>query len=145
MNTSLDQPSVWHVAFGSSAVFVVALMFYVATATPSITMRHGGTDGGELAVMALGGGVAHPPSYSTYPVLARLALHVPRGEPAARLAVVSAACGAAAAAATAALAMEWCARSAPTARWWTHALPGAGGIVPSAARHIFPNFCMARA
>ena len=103
MNTSLDQPSVWRVAFGSSAVFVVALMFYVAIATPSITMRHGGADGGELAVVALSGGVAHPPSYSTYLVLARLALHVPWGEPAARVAVLLAACRAVAAAATAAL------------------------------------------
>lgn len=73
---------------------VVALVLYSATAARTITTRFGGTDGGELAAVALSGGVAHPPGYPTYLLLARLALWIPWGEPAARLALLSGLCSA---------------------------------------------------
>ena len=84
----------------ASIAFLAALALYGATATRTITTRFGGTDGGELAAVALSGGVAHPPGYPTYLLLARLALWLPRDESAARLAVLSAVCGALAVGAT---------------------------------------------
>lgn len=79
---------------------MVTLALYSATAARTITTRFGGTDGGELTAVALSGGVAHPPGYPTYLLLARPALRIPWGEPAARLALFSAVCGALAVAAT---------------------------------------------
>lgn len=87
----------------AAAVFILALLLYLATATPTITAQHGGADGGELTTTALSGGVAHPPGYPTYLVLARVALLWPWSEPAARLALLSAVAAAAAAACTATL------------------------------------------
>lgn len=81
----------------------MALALYSATATRTITTRLGGTDGGELAAVALIGGVAHPPGYPSYMLLARLALRISWGEPGARLALLSAVCGALAVGATALL------------------------------------------
>lgn len=78
-------------------------MLYSATATPTITTRFGGTDGGELAAIALSGGVAHPSGYPTYLWLARLVITLTSGEAAARLARFSALAGAAAVGGTAAL------------------------------------------
>lgn len=83
---------------------MVALTLYGATATRTITTSFGGTDGGELAAVALSGGVAHPPGYPTYLLLARLALRTAWDEPAARLALLSTVCGALAVGATTLLA-----------------------------------------
>ncbi|HEY0607720.1 MAG TPA: DUF2723 domain-containing protein [Herpetosiphonaceae bacterium] len=90
----------WGWLLPAGIAFVVALALYSATAARTITTRFGGTDGGELAAVALSGGVAHPPGYPTYLLLARLALWFPSGEPAARLALLSALCGALAVAVT---------------------------------------------
>lgn len=81
----------------------LALALYWTTAAPTITTRHGGTDGAELAAVALSGGVPHPSGYPTYMLLARLLLRLPLGEPAWRLTLLSALSGALAVAATAAL------------------------------------------
>jgi transmembrane protein TMEM260 (protein O-mannosyltransferase) len=83
--------------------FVLALVLYARTAARTITTRYGGADGGELAATALSGGVAHPSGYPTYMLLARTALLLPFGEPAARLALLSAGCAALAVACTAAV------------------------------------------
>jgi hypothetical protein len=84
-------------------VLLAALALYASTATRTITASFGGTDGGELAAVALSGGVAHPPGYPTYLLLARASLLLPWDEPAARLALLSALCGALAASLTALL------------------------------------------
>ncbi len=78
----------------------VTLTLYAATATRTITTAFGGVDGGELVATALSGGVAHPPGYPSYLLLARAALLLPWGEPAARLALLSALSGAFAVATT---------------------------------------------
>src|SRR4051812_40343452 len=87
----------------STLMFLVALILYGATAAPTITTRHGGTDGGELAATALSGGVPHPSGYPTYMLFARLALRWPWGEPAGRIALLSVVAGALAVACTAML------------------------------------------
>lgn len=92
--------------------FVVALTLYSVTAARTITARFGGTDGGELTAVVLSGGVAHPPGYPTYLLLARLALQIPWGEPAARLAQLSAVCGALAVAVTTLLVTAYAGRIA---------------------------------
>lgn len=92
----------WTIASAVSA-FILTVVLYSSTAAPTITRRFGGTDGGELAAVAVTRGVAHPPGYPSYLLLARAALHVPIGEPAGRIALLSAVCGALAAACTAAL------------------------------------------
>ncbi len=53
------------------AVLVLALGLYVATLAPGLTWRHDSADGGELAAAAWTLGVAHPPGYPTYLLLAR--------------------------------------------------------------------------
>lgn len=84
-------------------VGALAALLYTTTAAPTITTRFGGTDGGELTAVAISGGVAHPSGYPTYLLLARLALRVFTGEPAHRLALLSAWSGALAVAGTVAL------------------------------------------
>ncbi|HEY0733861.1 MAG TPA: DUF2723 domain-containing protein [Herpetosiphonaceae bacterium] len=95
----------WSRLLPAGLALVIALALYSATAARTITTRFGGTDGGELTAVALSGGVAHPPGYPTYLLLARLALWIPWGEPAARLALLSALCGALAVAVTTLLVM----------------------------------------
>ena len=84
-------------------VGLIAAVLFAATAARTITARYGGTDGAELTAVALSGGVAHPTGYPTYLLLARLALQLPLGESAARLALLSAVAAALAAALTAVL------------------------------------------
>jgi hypothetical protein len=94
-----------HVQTWSAAVamLLVALWLYVPATSPTITLHAGGVDGGELAATALSGGVPHPPGYPTYMLLARLFLRVAGGEPAGRLAMLSAFAAASCAACTTAL------------------------------------------
>ncbi len=65
---------------------------YVFTLAPTVTTAYGGADGGELATAVALGGVAHPPGYPTYLLLGRVALLLPGGEVAWRLAVLNAGC-----------------------------------------------------
>lgn len=82
---------------------VLALALYWITAARTITTRHGGTDGAELAAVALSGGVPHPSGYPTYILAARLLLLLPYGEPAWRLTLLSMLSAGLAVAATSAL------------------------------------------
>ncbi len=78
----------------AAVVGLLAFALYAVTAARTITVRYGGADGGELVATAISGGVAHPSGSPTYLLLARVALLIPWGEPAGRLAQLSALCGA---------------------------------------------------
>lgn len=78
-------------------VFVVSLAAYLATLAPTVTL----VDSGELIVAAWSLGVAHPPGFPLYVLLAHLATLAPLGEVAARVNFASALFGALAAAAVA--------------------------------------------
>jgi hypothetical protein len=72
---------------GSAAlVFAVALALYAATLAPTVTL----VDSGELIVAARTLGVAHPPGFPLYTLLAHLASVVPIGNVAARVNFASA-------------------------------------------------------
>jgi 4-amino-4-deoxy-L-arabinose transferase-like glycosyltransferase len=92
-----------------------AFLIYSLTAARTITTRYGGVDGAELAAVALSGGVPHPSGYPAYMLLARLLLLLPIGEPAGRLALLSAVSAALAAAATALLVARSADRPTPLA------------------------------
>jgi Protein O-mannosyl-transferase TMEM260-like len=74
----------------AGAVFLVALVVYSWTLAPTVTL----TDSGELIVAAYGLGVAHPPGFPLWVVLAHLASLVPLGSVAVRINFSSAAFGA---------------------------------------------------
>jgi hypothetical protein len=65
----------------AGAVFLIALVVYSWTLAPTVTL----TDSGELIVAAYGLGVAHPPGFPLWVVLAHLASLVPVGNVAARI------------------------------------------------------------
>jgi hypothetical protein len=65
----------------AGAVFLVALILYSWTLAPTVTL----TDSGELIVVAQGLGVAHPPGFPLWVMLAHLASLVPLGNVAARI------------------------------------------------------------
>ena len=87
-----------------STVAVVALAAYVGTLCPSVP----GGDSGEMMQLALELGVAHPPGYPTWTLLAHLFSYIPAGEPAWRVNLSSAACDAAAAGLICAAVELWC-------------------------------------
>lgn len=65
----------------AGAVFLVALVVYSFTLAPAVTL----TDSGELIVAAYGLGVAHPPGFPLWVMLAHLASLVPVGSVAVRI------------------------------------------------------------
>ena len=65
----------------AGAVFLVALVVYSWTLAPAVTL----TDSGELIVAAYGLGVAHPPGFPLWVMLAHLASLVPVGSVAVRI------------------------------------------------------------
>jgi hypothetical protein len=65
----------------AGAVFLVALVVYGSTLAPTVTL----TDSGELIVAAYGLGVAHPPGFPLWVMLAHLASLVPIGSVAMRI------------------------------------------------------------
>jgi hypothetical protein len=69
-----------------------ALSAYLGTLAPGLTWRNAGADGGELAAAAAVLGVAHPPGYPTFSLLAHLFTRLPLGEVATRTNLFSAAC-----------------------------------------------------
>jgi tetratricopeptide (TPR) repeat protein len=75
---------------GLCAVFLASLAFYTATCATTVT----GEDSGELITAAYTLGVAHPPGYPLWCLLAKGATLVPIGEVAFRVAMVSAVFGA---------------------------------------------------
>jgi hypothetical protein len=62
-------------------VFLVALLFYSWTLAPTVTL----VDSGELIVVAQGLGVAHPPGFPLWVILAHLASVLPFGNVAVRI------------------------------------------------------------
>src|SRR6266540_5116712 len=70
----------------AGAVFLVALVVYSWTLAPAVTL----TDSGELIVAAYGLGVAHPPGFPLWIILAHLASLVPIGNVAVRINFASA-------------------------------------------------------
>ena len=65
----------------AGAVFVATLLLYSWTLAPTVTL----TDSGELIVVARGLGVAHPPGFPLWIILAHLASLVPLGNVAVRI------------------------------------------------------------
>src|SRR3954454_3985270 len=65
----------------AGSVFLVALLVYTWTLAPTVTL----TDSGELIVAAYGLGVAHPPGFPLWVMLAHLASLVPVGSVAVRI------------------------------------------------------------
>lgn len=74
------------VLFCAGAVFCVSLLLYGWTLAPTVTL----IDSGELIVAARNLGVAHPPGFPLYLILAHLASLVPLGNIAARINFASA-------------------------------------------------------
>jgi tetratricopeptide (TPR) repeat protein len=67
--------------FCGSAVFAVAILLYTVTLAPTVTL----VDSGELIVAARGLGVAHPPGFPLWVMLAHLASLLPFGNVAVRI------------------------------------------------------------
>src|SRR5437762_3277993 len=84
-------PVARHVA--AAALGVVILAVYVRTLAPTVA----GGDSGELITAAYTLGVAHPPGYPLYTLLAKLFTLIPIGTIAWRVNLFSAVCGAGAA------------------------------------------------
>jgi hypothetical protein len=70
----------------AALVFLAALLVYIWTLAPTVTL----VDSGELIVAARFMGVAHPPGFPLYLMLAHLASLVPIGNVAVRINFVSA-------------------------------------------------------
>lgn len=77
---------------------LLALSLYALTLAPGLTWAHDSADGGELAAAARTLGIAHPPGYPTYLLLAHTITRLPLGQVATRTNLLSALCGAGAAA-----------------------------------------------
>ncbi len=78
-------------------VFVTCLACYFVTLAPSITWQHDGVDSGDLVTAAYTLGVAHPPGYPLFLLLAKTFTLLPFGEVAYRVNLLSAFFAAAAA------------------------------------------------
>jgi len=79
----------WLVDFGAS---VAALIVYAGTLAPTITWAHSGADSGDLITAAWTLGVPHPTGYPLYTILAGLVSHLPLGDPARNINLLSAIC-----------------------------------------------------
>jgi hypothetical protein len=78
----------------AAVVFSVALAVYMATMAPTVTF----VDSGALIVAAHTSGVAHPPGFPLWLILARAAAWLPAGSTAVRVHLLSAVSAALAAA-----------------------------------------------
>ena len=70
------------------------MIVYVGTLAPTITWTHTGADSGDLITAAYAFGIPHPSGYPLYMLLAGCAAHVPLGDPARNVNLLSAACAA---------------------------------------------------
>jgi len=75
-----------------AGVALASLLLYVVTGAPGLTWANDSGDGGELAVAACTLGIAHPPGYPTYLLLAYPFTRLPFGEVATRTNFFSAVC-----------------------------------------------------
>lgn len=112
-------------------VFALALAAYGATLCPTVP----GGDAGELIVVARDLGVAHPPGYPLWTLLAGLFARLPLGSVAARVAWLSAVCSAGAAALIAAAVQQWFDGSDDE----TQGLAAAGAVVAAALFAFSPT------
>jgi len=118
-----------------SLVLVLAGV-YASTLAPDITWANQGYDGGDLIAAAATGGVAHPPGYPTYLVLAKIAQLLPVGPLAFRTNLLSALCAILASMLVADLVRRASAgrnghQQGPTVRSWASLLAGLGfGLSP---------------
>jgi len=71
-------------------VVVITFMTYLLTLAPGLTWAHDGADGGDLATAVANLGIPHPPGYPTYILMGRLFAHLPLGDLAYRLNLMSA-------------------------------------------------------
>jgi hypothetical protein len=71
-------------------LFAACLGCYCLTLAPSITWEHDGVDSGDLVTAAYTLGIAHPPGYPLFILLARLSMLLPLGEVAYRVNLMSA-------------------------------------------------------
>src|ERR1041385_5364750 len=71
----------WAELLCAGGVFVVALLLYTWTLAPTVTL----VDSGELILAAWGTGVAHPPGFPLWVMLAHLASLLPFGTVAVRI------------------------------------------------------------
>ena len=78
----------------AAVVGLISLGLYLATLAPGLTWAHDSADGGELAAAASTLGIAHPPGYPTYVLLAHPFTLLPLGEVATRTNLFSALCAA---------------------------------------------------
>jgi hypothetical protein len=78
-------------ALGVAAfVTLFAFLVYLRTLAPTITWHNDGADGGDLIAAVATGGVPHPTGYPTYLLLGSLFAHLPPGDLAYRLNLMSA-------------------------------------------------------
>src|SRR5207253_272577 len=63
----------------AALVLLLTLACYLRTLAPTITWRHGGGDGGDLAAAVAAFGIAHPPGYPAYVLLGHLVAALPLG------------------------------------------------------------------
>src|SRR5205085_6545333 len=96
---------------------IVALILYLRTLAPSITMANGAGDSGELASTAYTLGIAHPTGYPLYTLLGFVVTHLGGGEPAFSLNVFSAVMGAVTVGLLLLLALHVAWRAVPGAPW----------------------------
>lgn len=78
--------------FGVSILF--SFIIYLLTLAPTITWRNASFDSGDFATAVAVGGVPHPPGYPTYLILGDIFKHLPFGDIAYRLNLLSATCAA---------------------------------------------------
>jgi hypothetical protein len=64
----------------------LAVILYTITCSPTVNF----TDSGELITVAWTGGIAHPPGYPLYTMLGSVFIHLPLGNPAWRMNILSA-------------------------------------------------------
>ena len=88
----MDHTLVGEIVLLSTALSAVALSIYVRTLCPSVP----GGDSGEMVQVAIELGVAHPPGYPTWTLIANAFSRLPWGEPAWRINLSSAVADAAA-------------------------------------------------
>ncbi|MFL7795282.1 MAG: DUF2723 domain-containing protein [Anaerolineae bacterium] len=71
------------------ACVAALLAIYTLTMAPTLTWRHNGADGGDLVLAVARGSIPHPPGAPTYLLLGELFIHLPWGDPAWRLNLLS--------------------------------------------------------
>ena len=73
-------------------IICILSLAYGSTLAPGLSWANGGADGGDLIAAAATGGVAHPPGYPLYLLLARLFQLIPIGTLAFRTNLLSLIC-----------------------------------------------------